>query len=99
MNREAPTSSQLVRDTKWWVVHHSQGTFLLFKNIYNEEEIIVRIAISGGTGFIGKYLSTFLFKKDILFTFLLETKLLKLHILTFNTYNGHQIYKSSPLLY
>ena len=42
---------------------------MLFKNIYNEEEIIVKIAISGGTGFIGKYLSTFLFKKDILFTF------------------------------
>ena len=36
---------------------------MLFKNIYNEEEMIVKIAISGGSGFIGKYLSSFFIQK------------------------------------
>lgn len=55
----------------------------------------MKIAISGGTGFIGTYLSTFLFKKDIRFTFSQEKKLLKLLTLTFSMCNGHQIYKPS----
>ena len=54
----------------------------------------MKIAISGGTGFIGKPFYFFI-QKGYTVYILTRKKLLKLPTLTFSMFNGHQIYKPS----